>query len=278
MNMTLRACLKNVRQTSCLPVLVDILPPNCGAGCPDTGRLEACPTIFKHPLRAFGWVLWLACCLASRAEAASTSVPALELDPPTLFRSDFLDNTNGMYGWAFQVLEPISVTGLAWYDEGQNGLVQGHEVGLWWTSTSWLTNYLVSSVSIPPGTQAELDGIYRKVDLPSSITLDPGWHVIGGTYSFDSGEQVANGVAHSSSEWVQDPRISLLFPAWAVGGGFHIPDEGFLGYGVNVGPMFYIEPIPEPPPVALLLIGFLFFTARRAHRIRRSTVAQMPLS
>lgn len=213
--------------------------------------------------------------VASRAEAASTSVPALELDPPTLFRSDFLDNTNGMYGWAFQVLEPISVTGLAWYDEGQNGLVQGHEIGLWWTSTTWLTNYLVSSVSIPPGTQAELDGIYRKVDLPSSITLGPGWHVIGGTYSFDSGEQVANGVAHSSSEWVQDSRISLLNPAWAVGGGFRIPDEGFLGYGVNVGPMFYIEPIPEPSSMGLVLLGFLCCAAERVLRIcRRSSTSE----
>jgi len=178
-----------------------------------------------------------------------------------------------MYGWTFQVMEPITVTALAWYDEGQNGLFQGHEIGLWWASSSLpLTNYLVTSISIPSGTLAELNGIYRKVDLASPITLGTGRHIIGGTYSFPSEDQVAFGVAQNYQDWTQDSRIALGQPAWAYGDGFRMPDHSFLAYGLNVGPMLYIEPIPEPSPVALALIGFFCCIGHRVLRIRRSTV------
>ena len=40
-------------------------------------------------------------------------------------------NSNQSVGWQFDVLSSLNVTGLAWYDEGQDGLALAHTVGIW---------------------------------------------------------------------------------------------------------------------------------------------------
>lgn len=99
----------------------------------------------------------------------SAEIPALELNPSAMMPADILANTNGMYGWNFTVNAPITVSGLGWYDEGQDGLFHPHQVGLSWRPGSAGTNaFLVGSVQIPKGTEGTLDTIYRRVDFQAA--------------------------------------------------------------------------------------------------------------
>jgi len=53
--------------------------------------------------------------------------------------------TNGVYGWSFELVRPITVTGLAWFDQNADGLSHSHEIGIWQDTSSWpawATNYV----------------------------------------------------------------------------------------------------------------------------------------
>src|SRR6266850_1829606 len=65
-------------------------------------------------------------------------------------------NQNQSVGWQFNVTTALTVTGLSWYDEGANGLVVGHTVGIWNPVGTLLT-----SVFVPAGTVGFLDGLLR---------------------------------------------------------------------------------------------------------------------
>ena len=68
-------------------------------------------------------------------------------------------NNDQSVGWQFNVLTGITVNGLGWYDDGANGLSIGHSVGIWDPSGTLLTSILV-----PGGTAAGLNGQYRCLD------------------------------------------------------------------------------------------------------------------
>src|ERR1700730_1244531 len=75
--------------------------------------------------------------------AVAGSVPAIALNPMTQVSdvpvpagefpgwNERVLQTNGMYGWTFYLLEPITVTGVGWYDDGLDGLAHAHEIGIW---------------------------------------------------------------------------------------------------------------------------------------------------
>lgn len=183
------------------------------------------------------------------------SVPVLNLDPSQMGPAFSVQNTNGMYGWWFNVLAPLTVTGLGWYDEGQDGLFHSHQVGLWWWSGNTGSNWLLGSVNIPAGTSASLDAIYRKLDLQAALTLEPGLYAVGGTYQPQSEDMVRNQIVYNATDLTRDPSVHLMGPAYAIGGGFRFPDGAVLSYGVNVGPMFFVPEVPEPSVGGLLVIG-----------------------
>ena len=58
--------------------------------------------------------------------AIAEGIHAIDFDESTGL--DGIQNPQTV-GWQFDVLEPIIVTGLTWYDEFQDGLLLGHETG-----------------------------------------------------------------------------------------------------------------------------------------------------
>jgi hypothetical protein len=108
--------------------------------------------------------LALVAALAAGAQAAS--VPLVNLDPATDLSQNhapgtyygFTDNNvEGTVGWTFSITAPVTVTQLGWYDDGHDGLLHAHAVGISQALDPSPTNGLVS-VTIPAGTQATLDG------------------------------------------------------------------------------------------------------------------------
>jgi hypothetical protein len=85
-----------------------------------------------------------------------------------------------MIGWQFSVSSPITVTGLAYWDEDGDGLGEAHNVGIFDSGTGTL----LVSATVPSGTVALLMGGFRVV--PISYELIPGTYVIGGQQSSDA--------------------------------------------------------------------------------------------
>src|SRR3954453_11050000 len=104
--------------------------------------------------------------------------PLLNIDPAV--DGSFVEPANNKtWGWSFHVTSPIRITHLAWNDTGRDGLSHSHQVGIWKDPFNANGGTLLSSVTIPSGTVAELSGPWRRVAI-APIVLQPGDYSIGG--------------------------------------------------------------------------------------------------
>jgi hypothetical protein len=151
-------------------------------------------------------------------------------------------NSNMSVGWQFDVLFPVSVTGLGWFDEGANGLGREHTVGVWAPDGSLLARILV-----PAGVVAPLDGQYRMADIPD-IALGVGaGYIVGGENFSDSLDRLAFNVVQ-----IVDARIHYVDATFSnTGSGFVRPTN--LTPGVSSG--FYGPMFAVAEPSSLLLLG-----------------------
>ena len=189
----------------------------------------------------FGIAMFLA---ASSLNAA----PAITFNPATGTTGTNQDQT---VGWQFNVLSPLTVTGLGWYDDGGNGLATGHSVGIWNPSGT-----LLASILVPAGTVAALDGQFRTVSIPDlSLTIGDGY-IIGGVNFLANTERLAANVAQ-----VVDPRIGFVDATFSQDSGtslvrpanFSVAETGFYG------PMFSTVPSSSGVPDSgsgVILFGF----------------------
>jgi hypothetical protein len=90
-------------------------------------------------------------------------------------------NANQTVGWEFNVLRPITVDDLEWYDPNRTttGLSTAHMVGIWSP-----TGILLTSVLIPAGTAAPLDGMFASESVtPLTLAVGNGYVVGGQNFS-----------------------------------------------------------------------------------------------
>jgi hypothetical protein len=161
-------------------------------------------------------------------------------------------------GWQFDVLEPIIITGLTWYDEFQDGLLLGHETGLWNPGGDLLT-----SVVIPAGTVAPLDGIWRVVKVEPFVLLPDDGYTVGGFMGFGPSDRLALSVAQTV-----DAAIDFVAPMFApIDGQFQRPTSVSGAANGFYGPSFQFTLVPGPGTAVPLLAGLLV-TTRRRRRIR----------
>jgi len=142
--------------------------------------------------------------------------------PSANLRTAFNDYT---VGYAFTVSSPIRVTDLGVWDEGSDGLVDPHAVGIW-TSTG---TQLVQT-TIPAGTPGRLntDG-FRYVPIAPFI-LAPGTYTIGAHYKAQRNTPSADGVLTSATIF-RAYEVSYLGPrSIGPGWGFKFPPDNHLGY------------------------------------------------
>jgi len=220
-------------------------------------------------MKHFLWCIWEGLTLVGLNCLGAGSVPAFDVDPTEGFHEFELQRTNGMYGWSFSIVEPVTVTTIGWYDDGLNGLFHSHQVGLWPGGLNTPGGDLIGTVTIPAGTNAPLDGVYRKMDLPAALTLAPGDYIVAGTHLDENQDFVYFINPYVLDPTPGDPRFRVGGPAIAFGNDFRRPDLFILAYGLELGPMLFVEPIPEPSGVCLALAGALGVWTTRA---RRSTM------
>lgn len=196
----------------------------------------------------------------------ATSLPAYgvalisDLGAPNSF--DF--SSNATIGYSFTSSDPLTVTALGMWDEGQDGFASRVDVGLWTDS-----GVLLEMVTLPAGTGATLVGDFRYVDLVEPVNLEAGSeYVLGGfrlpgvTYSaYDTVEgvdfMVSPGidiiVERASSQFGGEPSIE--FP------GYLADDNQGL-----IGPNLQFDVVPEPSACALVAMIVLARSSRMWRR------------
>ncbi len=150
-----------------------------------------------------------------------------------------------MIGWEFSVNTPMTVSGLAYFDYGSDGLGQSHQVGIFNS-----TGTLLVSATVPAGTNAPLVDGFRVA--PVSYALSAGTYVIGGQTT-----SIADMVWGGATSALTVAGISFLEPRELETSSFVMPTDHpdpFNHFGL-FGPDFTVPTSAVPEPTTMLLLG-----------------------
>ena len=181
---------------------------------------------------------------------ALASIPAIEFD--IVDGQDPLVRDQNV-GWRFNVVDPILVDRLAFYDAGGDGLITSHSVGIWNPDGS-----LIMSVVIPAGIAADIHSGWRYVEItPFELAVDNGYIMgaetfLGSDVFFGNNAEPASII--SQIEYVGS-TVSSLDVGFVRPSNSSSSDFGWFGAG------FFV--VPAPSSLGLLAIGGLAAARRR---------------
>lgn len=177
----------------------------------------------------------------------------------------------GTIGFAFSVNTAVNVTALGYWDEGGDGLVTSHDIGLWDS-----TGTLIATLIVPNGTGGTLQSGFRFVNLGAPVALAVGNYVLGGF----TGVPPTGGLGDRfliEPTLAVAPQLSFGQDRFITGASLALPTQTspFLS-AAFFGPNLLIEvPVPPngdvPEPSTLVsMIGGMVFVAFGLHRRRRN--------
>ena len=134
--------------------------------------------------------------LAVALAAPATSSSGQVVLATTIFRESWWNVGNPLLlGYIFNVTSPFTVTHLAYYDQGFDGLLENHHVGIWSPTGQLLVDGIV-----PQGTSAPYYGGFRLIPVsPLTLAIGNGYRVAGTSgeterWGFDAVQHNAPGI------------------------------------------------------------------------------------
>ena len=109
----------------------------------------------------------------------------------------------------------LIVTQLGIWDNNSDGLIQGHDAGIW----NWDTSQLLGSVTIPSGTAGTLIGEFRYVALTTPVYLSAGSTYVFGAY-YPGGEAFWEAQFNNTTLTTD---ANNYWPAYNTGGSLAMP-------------------------------------------------------
>lgn len=199
--------------------------------------------------------------LAAALAAPSTSSAQLVATTTTL--ESFTNFGNPLnVGYLFNVTSPFQVTHLAFWDQGDDGLLRNHTIGLWSP-----TGQLLSSAIVGSGSGGQLVSGHRLVQVtPFVLAVGQGYRVGGTTgepemWAYAGVLANAAGIQWTAGAWCDGNNLQDV-------GNTNDPDCGSTqnqtGYfGGNFAGQ--VVATPEPASMGLLATGLIgvFGVARR---------------
>ncbi len=222
--------------------------------------------MFRHTKHGGVWrsfALIAVTCVALGAGSVGVALadPALDFSTPGVLANNWSPTLNGFsMGWEFDVLAPIEVSRLGYFNHGPQGggIVTPHEVGIF---DSYGT--LLVSTTVNPGDP--VSGLWVWKSLATPFTLAPGTgYVIAGltgptdlyTYSVSS-IAVDPRIAYVKNRYQRTPSGTLINPLYTTS--FY---PGYHWFGPNM------DIVPEPSllqlPFLLGMGGFAYWRRRKA--------------
>lgn len=177
----------------------------------------------------------------------------------------------GTVGFEFTPSVNMTVTALGYYDykngsssDVGDGLLDSPQVGLW----AKATGAELTRVTIPSGTSATLDGVFRYLTLATPISLTAGT-------AYVVGAEVQSGATH---DVFADSVLTTTYAADVSGLGARWSSDYPLGNPTNVngtmtgyfGPNIEYSVVPEPAAITLLLSPVVGLLRRRRSQSRFS--------
>jgi len=174
--------------------------------------------------------------------------------------------SNVTLGWGFTLVNAVIVTDLGYFD-GNEGLTDGHPVGIW----NSIGN-LVAEATVPSGATTDLVSGFRFVPI-DPVVLGPDAYTIGGYANATSPDQfrfevssvtTVAGLSFGPANLFTKAN-SLTLPT--------TPAEAFSQDGY-FGPDFIVSSptatVPEPDSIGMLLLGLAILMGRRFRRAESS--------
>lgn len=222
--------------------------------------------MLRHDLRVGSWrsLLLVAVCvvtLVAMSAGLANAAPAVDFTTPGTLINSWNPNINGFsMGWEFDVLNPIQVTRLGYFNWGPagNGITTPHDVGIFDSGGN-----LLVSTTVNPGDPTSGLWVWKSLASPFSLAVGSGYRIAGLTgptdmYTFGVPSIVQDpNISYIRNRYVRTPTGMLINPTFTTAA-----YQGYHWFGPNM------DIVPEPAliqlPFLLGMGGFAYWRRRRA--------------